>query len=97
MVVPDSEVCGQANAEKLRLEKKQRAARKAAEEGQPLEPRWFERVPGARSGESCTYRYKGGYFESRAAGRFDGCRDIFSDSPVGNDGAAVAANGKPAK
>lgn len=40
--------CLQANAEKLRLETKQRAARKAAEEGVPLEPRWFERVPGAR-------------------------------------------------
>lgn len=31
----------QANQQKLRLETKQRAARKAAESGQALEPRWF--------------------------------------------------------
>ena len=42
------EVHLQANEAKLRLEQKQRAARKAAEEGVPLEPRWFESVPGAR-------------------------------------------------
>ena len=69
----------QANSEKQRLEQKQRAARQAAEEGEALEPRWFERVPGARPGEQPTYRYKGGYFEARAAGNFEGCRDIFSD------------------
>lgn len=79
----------QANAEKLRLEQKQRAARKAAEEGAPLEPRWFARIPGAQSGESLTYRYKGGYFEARAQGHFEGCRDIFSDNPVTLDGKSV--------
>jgi hypothetical protein len=31
----------QANAEKQRLEHKQRAARKAAERGDPIRPRWF--------------------------------------------------------
>ena len=72
----------QANTEKLRLEQKQRAARQAADEGASLEPRWFERVQGARPGEKPTYRYKGGYFESRARGKFEGCRDIFSDNPV---------------
>ena len=32
----------QANAEKQRLEHKQRAARKAAERGDPIRPRWFD-------------------------------------------------------
>jgi hypothetical protein len=68
----------QANVEKQRLEQKQRAARQAAEDGEALEPRWFEKVPGARPGEIPTYRYKGGYFEARAAGNYEGCRDIFS-------------------
>ena len=39
----------QANEEKLRLETKQRAARKAAERGEPIRPRWFTPVEGARS------------------------------------------------
>ena len=50
----------QANSEKLRLEQKQRAARKAAEAGEPLNPRWFEKVPNGREGETLTYRYKVG-------------------------------------
>ena len=44
--------CGsdvQANAEKLRLETKQRAARKAAEQGEPIKPHWFTPVPGTES------------------------------------------------
>ena len=40
-------VPAQANEEKLRLETKQRAARKAAERGEPIRPRWFTAVPGA--------------------------------------------------
>lgn len=81
---PQLRLALQANTEKLRLEQKQRAARQAADEGSSLEPRWFERVAGARPGEKPTYRYKGGYFESRARGRFDGCRDIFSDERAEN-------------
>jgi len=69
----------QANVEKQRLEQKQRAARQAAEEGEALEPRWFEKVAGARPGEQPTYRYKGGYFEARGIRKYEGCRDIFSD------------------
>ena len=92
--LPDHAVPSQANAEKLRLEQKQRAARQAAEEGAPLEPRWFERVPEARPGEMPTYRYKGGYFESRARGKFEGCRDIFSDSPV-IDGSGAERTAPP--
>jgi hypothetical protein len=84
-----------ANSEKLRLEQKQRAARKAAEEGEPLNPRWFEKVPEGREGESLTYRYKGGYWESRANGKFDGCRDIFgTDSPTQDSPAAALPSTK---
>ncbi len=78
MSSPTRGVSLQANAEKQRLEQKQRAARQAAEEGEALEPRWFEKVQGARPGEQPTFSYKGGYFEARAAGKYDGCRDIFS-------------------
>ena len=66
----------QANAQKLRLETKQRAARKAADLGVAIEPRWFKQnnVP---IGEGLAFEYAGGYWESRDAGNFDGCRDIF--------------------
>ena len=67
----------QANVEKQRLEVKQRAARKAAEQGDPIEPRWFHRVPDAVPGETPVYKYKGGYWEARQAGNWQGCRDIF--------------------
>lgn len=68
-----------ANAEKQRLEKKQRQARKEAEEGVPIEPRWFAHVPGATRGEELTFKYGGGYWEARAAGRYTDCRDIFGE------------------
>ena len=113
----------QANAEKQRLEHKQRAARKAAERGEPIRPRWFEVLPadgssdagaglasaaagssgspseeqlerqggqrhlprqrqqshkaGVAPGEQLRFKYRGGYWEERAAGHFTGCRDIF--------------------
>ena len=73
----------EANAEKQRLEHKQRAARKAAEAGEPLEPRWFEVLPTAevpvrlRDPNELAFKYKGGYWEAREARRWDGCRDIF--------------------
>lgn len=67
----------QANAEKLRLETKQRAARKAAERGDPIRPRWFTRVEGAVPGKQQAYKYHGGYFEAREAGQWPGVRDIF--------------------
>lgn len=66
----------QANAEKQRLEHKQRAARKAAERGDPIRPRWFVPQEG-KKGEELAFKYSGGYWEERAAGRFTGCRDIF--------------------
>jgi hypothetical protein len=49
----------------------------AAEEGRPLDARWFERIEGATLGENLAYRYKGGYFECKGNGEFTGCRDIF--------------------
>jgi oxysterol-binding protein 1 len=75
----------EANIEKQRLEHKQRAARKAAERGDPLHPRWFRQVlplTGTDKGrvrppDELAFKYRGGYWEERAQGRFTGCRDIF--------------------
>ncbi|KAK1261546.1 Oxysterol-binding protein-related protein 2A [Acorus gramineus] len=61
-----------ANAEKLRLEKRQRMSRKLQEDG--WRPRWFR-----RDSESGTYRYIGGYWEAREQKRWDGCPNIFGD------------------
>lgn len=69
----------EANYEKQRLEHQQRAARKAAEKGDPIQPRWFRHVPGAKLGEQLTFVYKGGYWDSRDRGSFEGCRDIFGN------------------
>ncbi|XP_073055760.1 oxysterol-binding protein-related protein 2A-like isoform X2 [Primulina eburnea] len=60
-----------ANAEKLRLEMRQRMSRKLQEHG--WKPRWFE-----RDSES-TFRYVGGYWEARELGKWDGCSDIFGE------------------
>ncbi|KAJ3196648.1 hypothetical protein HK101_008225 [Irineochytrium annulatum] len=64
----------EAEAEKLRLEQKQRDYRKKLEgEGKKWTPQWFELVPGeAEDGDGATggngvWRYKGGYFEKRGA------------------------------
>ncbi|CAL8470152.1 g9694 [Coccomyxa elongata] len=86
----------QANAEKLRLETKQRAARKAAERGDPIRPRWFTRVEGAVPGRQQAYKYHGGYFEAREAGQWPGVRDIFgpglpTDSPASYPSSPTAA------
>ena len=71
----------QANDEKQRLEIKQRAARKAAEDGEAIKSRWFQPVPGSRRGENLAYKYAGGYWESRANGQYFDCRDIFGEDP----------------
>ncbi|XP_010926456.2 oxysterol-binding protein-related protein 1C isoform X2 [Elaeis guineensis] len=63
-----------ANAEKLRLEQRQRQARKMQESG--WKPRWFAKDKG-----SDTYRYIGGYWEARERGKWDGCPDIFGQIP----------------
>uniref|UniRef100_A0A0D3FN02 PH domain-containing protein n=1 Tax=Oryza barthii TaxID=65489 RepID=A0A0D3FN02_9ORYZ len=63
-----------ANAEKLRLEQRQRQARKMQESG--WKPRWF-----AKDKATDTYRYLGGYWESREKGSWEGCPDIFGQVP----------------
>ncbi|KAF3776544.1 Oxysterol-binding protein-related protein 1C [Nymphaea thermarum] len=64
-----------ANAEKLRLEQRQRQARKMQERG--WKPRWFAKDKG-----SDTYRYVGGYWEARESGRWESCPDIFGQVVV---------------
>ncbi|CAH8390582.1 unnamed protein product [Eruca vesicaria subsp. sativa] len=59
-----------ANAEKLRLEQRQRQARKMQERG--WKPRWFTKEKGSEA-----YQYKGGYWESRESGSWEDCPDIF--------------------
>ncbi|TKY73762.1 Oxysterol-binding protein-related protein 1C [Spatholobus suberectus] len=59
-----------ANSEKLRLEQRQRQARKMQEKG--WKPRWFAKEKGSN-----TYRYVGGYWETREKGNWESCPDIF--------------------
>ncbi|EIE19936.1 hypothetical protein COCSUDRAFT_3622, partial [Coccomyxa subellipsoidea C-169] len=67
--------------EKERLEAKQRQERNAAEAaGKPWQPRWFEKVPGGLRGFE-KYRYKGGYWEARENGNWEGVRDIYGPGP----------------
>lgn len=78
----------EANAEKQRLEHKQRAARRAADRGDPIRPRWFTVLPAASAGakreaHELAFQYNGGYWEARAEGRYDGCRDIFGQHVEG--------------
>lgn len=64
-----------ANAEKLRLEQRQRQARTMQERG--WKPRWFAKDKG-----SGTYRYIGGYWEAREKGSWESCPDIFGKVPT---------------
>ncbi|CAJ1974770.1 unnamed protein product [Sphenostylis stenocarpa] len=64
-----------ANAEKLRLEQRQRQARKMQEKG--WKPRWFAKEKGSNS-----YRYVGGYWETREKGNWESCPDIFGQVPT---------------
>ncbi|KZV33047.1 oxysterol-binding protein-related protein 1C-like [Dorcoceras hygrometricum] len=59
-----------ANAEKLRLEQRQRQARKMQESG--WKPQWFAKDRGTG-----TYRYLGGYWEARETGNWESCPDVF--------------------
>ncbi|GAB2235213.1 hypothetical protein Droror1_Dr00027707 [Drosera rotundifolia] len=63
-----------ANAEKLRLEQRQRQARKMQESG--WKPRWF-----SKDKQTDTYRYIGGYWEARQEGDWESCPDIFGQIP----------------
>eukprot|EP01018_Ginkgo_biloba_P036541 Gb_20842 [translate_table: standard] len=65
--------CGEfelANAEKLRLEQKQREAYKLQEKG--WQPRWFR-----RENDKSTFQYVGGYWEARENVCWEGCLNIF--------------------
>ncbi|XP_025012170.1 oxysterol-binding protein-related protein 1C isoform X2 [Ricinus communis] len=64
-----------ANSEKLRLEQRQRQARKMQERG--WKPRWFAKDKGSDG-----YRYIGGYWEAREQGIWDSCPDIFGQVPA---------------
>ncbi|KAK8971363.1 Oxysterol-binding protein-related protein 1C [Platanthera guangdongensis] len=64
-----------ANAEKSRLEQRQRQARGMQERG--WKPRWF-----AKGESSDAYRYIGGYWEAREKGQWDECPDIFGQIPA---------------
>ncbi|KAK8950759.1 Oxysterol-binding protein-related protein 1A [Platanthera zijinensis] len=64
-----------ANAEKLRLEQRQRQARMMQESG--WKPRWFSKDEGRD-----TYRYVGGYWEAREKGQWDDCPNIFGQVPA---------------
>nr|XP_043614740.1 oxysterol-binding protein-related protein 1C [Erigeron canadensis] len=59
-----------ANAEKLRLEQRQRQARKMQESG--WKPQWFAKDKGSDS-----FVYTGGYWEAREQAKWDSCPDIF--------------------
>ncbi|XP_043716326.1 oxysterol-binding protein-related protein 2A-like [Telopea speciosissima] len=61
-----------ANAEKLRLETRQRMSRKLQENG--WKPRWFQ-----KDSEDGPFRYVGGYWEAREQSKWDGCPQIFGE------------------
>ncbi|XP_059657496.1 oxysterol-binding protein-related protein 2A-like isoform X2 [Cornus florida] len=61
-----------ANAEKLRLETRQRMSRKLQEKG--WKPKWFQ-----RNGEDGPFCYVGGYWEAREQRKWDGCSNIFGE------------------
>ncbi|KAL3737371.1 hypothetical protein ACJRO7_026183 [Eucalyptus globulus] len=63
-----------ANSEKLRLEQRQRQARKMQERG--WKPQWFE-----KDKATDTYKYIGGYWEARERGNWESCLDIFGQVP----------------
>uniref|UniRef100_A0A3B4B5F2 Oxysterol-binding protein n=1 Tax=Periophthalmus magnuspinnatus TaxID=409849 RepID=A0A3B4B5F2_9GOBI len=76
----------EANAEKQRLEEKQRTARKEREreavkaantpEEDNYQALWFEKITDPVSGETL-HIYKGGYWETKEQGSWDMCPDIF--------------------
>uniref|UniRef100_A0A3B4AIT4 Oxysterol-binding protein n=1 Tax=Periophthalmus magnuspinnatus TaxID=409849 RepID=A0A3B4AIT4_9GOBI len=72
----------EANAEKQRLEEKQRSARREREREAVNAPHdnynalWFDRCNDPINGEP-VHIYKGGYWESKERGSWEGCPDIF--------------------
>uniref|UniRef100_A0A669BLB1 Oxysterol-binding protein n=1 Tax=Oreochromis niloticus TaxID=8128 RepID=A0A669BLB1_ORENI len=75
----------EANAEKQRLEEKQRSARREREKEavkaasahpDTYQALWFEKIDDPVSGETL-HIYKGGYWEAKEQGNWDLCSDIF--------------------
>ncbi|XP_028766107.1 oxysterol-binding protein-related protein 1C-like isoform X2 [Neltuma alba] len=66
-----------ANTEKLRLETRQRQARRMQEKG--WKPRWFVKD------KDGIYRYAGGYWEARDKGIWESCPDVFGQIPNDTD------------
>jgi hypothetical protein len=75
-----------ATSEKLRIEERQRAARKQRKKlGSPYRARWFDNAEGpttvhafeARAGHDTAWRFNGRYWQDREAGDWDGVLDIF--------------------
>lgn len=69
-----------SNTEKLRLEQRQRRARKDQEGG--WSPKWFQQM-----GPHSTWTYTGGYWEARSKHDWTMCPNIFSTEDVNDDEA----------
>ncbi|XP_010919505.1 oxysterol-binding protein-related protein 2A isoform X1 [Elaeis guineensis] len=67
-----------ANAEKQRLERRQRMSRKLQENG--WKPRWFR-----KDSENGSFCYVGGYWEARKQKKWDDCPDIFGEFSEGQN------------
>jgi oxysterol-binding protein-related protein 3/6/7 len=66
----------EAENEKQRLEQKQREWRKSLEaSGQKWIPQWFEYTKDEHSENGFSWKYRGGYWESR--GNFKNCLDLY--------------------
>lgn len=71
----------QANAEKDRLEEKQRGTRneRMAQGLSPCTARWFEQIPARNEEELPRWRYRGGYWEARESGTWESVPEIYGD------------------
>lgn len=68
----------EAEAEKLRVEEGQRKRRAGREaRGEDWTPRWFERAKGSKGDDGGEWVYKGGYWETRAEGKWVGVEPLW--------------------
>jgi transposase len=78
-----------ANAEKVRLEEKQRAVRRlreveaerAAQDGityEGYQATWFHKVPDEQNGGKLIYVYNGGYWDAKQKQDWSACPDIYN-------------------
>lgn len=72
----------QANAEKDRLEEKQRNIRhERVAQGLPAcTARWFEQIAARNAEELPRWRYRGGYWEARESGKWASVPDIYGEN-----------------